>query len=184
MRKPEIERPGTNGSGVVSAPWNNSSRLPTGSLTTIRSATRRSSASAREPRATGTPRLLQPGRQRLKAGRVRDLPAEEADALAAIGVDDDPLLAIVHAERDRRPALVDALQPQEAAAVGAPIAQILGADTEIAQRLRAHDEPRAEPICLIFARGGLERKKRKEVLWLQRITRIHEWAGGTRPGWA
>src|SRR5262249_9729231 len=56
VRKPEIARPGLNGSPVVAGPWNTSIRLPSGSASTISSFTRRSSASAREPRATATPK--------------------------------------------------------------------------------------------------------------------------------
>src|SRR5262249_16591562 len=55
VRRPEMLRPGLNGSGVVSAPWKISSRLPAGSLSTIKSSTWRSPASAREPRATLVP---------------------------------------------------------------------------------------------------------------------------------
>ena len=57
---------------------------------------------------------LDPRREGVERGGVRDLPAEEADALAAVGVDDEPLLAVVHAEGERRTALVDALQAEEA----------------------------------------------------------------------
>src|SRR5262245_6760978 len=57
VRKPEILRPGLNGSLAHSAPWNTSSRLPSGSENVMRSCTRRSSASARVPRVTATPWL-------------------------------------------------------------------------------------------------------------------------------
>src|SRR5262245_23979879 len=52
VRKPEMLRPGLNGSLAHSAPWNTSSRLPSGSEKMMRSFTRRSSASARVPRVT------------------------------------------------------------------------------------------------------------------------------------
>src|SRR5262245_16168235 len=55
VRKPEMLRPGLNGSLAHSAPWNTSSRLPSGSEKAMRSLTRRSSASARVPRVTATP---------------------------------------------------------------------------------------------------------------------------------
>ena len=100
VRKPEIERPGLNGSVAVSAPWKISSRLPSGSANTIRSLTRRSSASARAPRATCTPAFSSRAANRIERGGVRDLPAEEADALAAVLADDDALLAVVHAQRE------------------------------------------------------------------------------------
>ena len=75
-------------------------------------------------------------------GRVRDLPAEKADALPAVGVDDDALLAVVHAERHRGARLVDALQPEEVRAELRPVAELLGAKSDIAQCLHAHAEPR------------------------------------------
>ena len=78
VRKPEIARPGLNGSVVVSAPCETSRRLPTGSLNTIRSFTLRSSASAREPRAKGNLVLLEARAERVERGGVGDLPAVEA----------------------------------------------------------------------------------------------------------
>ena len=53
-------------------------------------------------------------------------------------VHEQALLAVVHAERDGARAFVDALQPQHLATVGAPVAQILGADPEVTQRLGRH----------------------------------------------
>src|SRR5262245_51705942 len=57
VRKPEMLRPGLTGSRAHSAPRNTSSRLPSGSEKAMRSLTRRSSASARVPRVTATPRF-------------------------------------------------------------------------------------------------------------------------------
>src|SRR5215471_7856371 len=100
VRKPEIERPGLNGSLVISAPWKISSRLPSGSASTSRSLTRRSSAGAR---AAGDidPGLLQPCCKAIERGGVGHLPAEERDALAAVFVDEHALLAVIHAQRQR-----------------------------------------------------------------------------------
>jgi hypothetical protein len=53
-------------------------------------------------------------------------------SLPAVGVDHEPLLAIVHAEGEARAALVDALQAQEIRAVARPVADILGANPDIA----------------------------------------------------
>ena len=39
--------------------------------------------------------------QRIECLGVGNFPAEEADAFAAIGMDDDPLLAVIHAEGER-----------------------------------------------------------------------------------
>ena len=67
---------------------------------------------------------------------VGHFPTEKADALAAIGIDDDALLAVVHPERQRRARLVDALQPEQTGAVARPIAQILGTHADVTESLR------------------------------------------------
>src|SRR5262249_21040432 len=76
---------------------------------------------------------------------VGDLPTEEADALPAVGVDHEALLAIIHAEGEARAALVDALPAEEVFAVARPVAQVLGANPDIAQRFDAHGGPRSLP---------------------------------------
>src|SRR5262249_18384450 len=76
---------------------------------------------------------------------VGDLPAEEADALPAVGVDHEALLAIIHAEGEARAALVDALQAEEGFAVARPVAHVPGANPAIAQRSDAHEGPRSLP---------------------------------------
>jgi hypothetical protein len=80
---------------------------------------------------------LQMCRDGVERRGVGDLPAEEADTLAAVGIDDDALLAVVHAEGERRARLVDALQAEQARAVARPVGQILGAHADIAQSLRS-----------------------------------------------
>ena len=82
--------------------------------------------------------LLEPRRDVVEGGGVRHLPAEEADALPAVGVDHEPLLAVVHAERHRLAALVDLLQAEEIQAVAGPVLQALGADPDISQGLNGH----------------------------------------------
>src|SRR6516162_890918 len=99
---------------------------------------------ARAARNLGAGRL-DARRHRVERRGVGDLPAEEADALPAVGVDHEPLLAIIHAEGEARAALVDALQAEEVFAVARPVAQVLGANPDIAQRLDAHDGPRSLP---------------------------------------
>ena len=135
MRKPEIARPGLNASDAVSAPWKISTRLPNGSFDTIRSLTWRSSASARVAARDLDAGRLEPRRDRIERCGVRHFPAEKADALAAGAIDDDALLAVVHAERDGLAALVDALQAEEAAGVFRPVLQTVGADADISQGL-------------------------------------------------
>ena len=80
---------------------------------------------------------LQMRRDGVERRGIGDLPAEKADALAAVGGDDDALLAVVHAEGERRARLVDALQAEQARAIARPIGQILGAHADIAQSLRS-----------------------------------------------
>jgi hypothetical protein len=106
-------------------------------LNTIKSATRRSSASAREPcdfDAGG----LDARRHRVERGGVRNLPTEKADALPAVGIDDEPLLAIIHAEGEARAGLVGALKAEELFAIARPVIHVLGANPDIAQCFDAH----------------------------------------------
>ena len=149
MRKPEILRPGLNGSAVVSRAVEDFETIAGGivehdQVPDVPLVGER----ARAARNLGAGRL-DPRRERVERGSVRDLPAEEADALAAVGIDHEPLLAIVHAEGEARTALVDTLQAEEVGAVGCPVAQILGANADIAQSLDAHDRPRS----LLFDAG-------------------------------
>src|SRR4051812_19127462 len=94
-------------------------------------------------RAAGNhdPCLLEPRCRRIKRRGVGDFPAENADAFATICVDDDALLAVIHAERQHRSALVDPLQAEQPGPIGPPITQILGADADISQSLYAHRDP-------------------------------------------
>ena len=81
------------------------------------------------------PLVLKPRGKRIERRGVRDLPAEKADTLAAIGLDDNALPTIVHAEGKRGARFVDALQSQQTRAVACPVVQILGADPDITQSL-------------------------------------------------
>ena len=47
---------------------------------------------------------------------IGHFPAEKPDPFAAVGIDDDALLAVVHAEGKRRARFVDALQAEQAGA--------------------------------------------------------------------
>src|SRR5204863_1824079 len=67
-------------------------------------------------------------RDGVEGGSIRNLPAEEPDALSAVGVDHQALLAIVHAEGETRAALVDALQPEQLFAIARPVFHLLGAN--------------------------------------------------------
>ena len=81
--------------------------------------------------------VVQMRREGVERRRVGGFPAEKADAFAAICIDDDALLAVVHAEGERGARFVDALQAEKAAAIARPVAQILGAYADIAQSLRS-----------------------------------------------
>ena len=77
-------------------------------------------------------------RQRIERGGIGDFPAIEADALAGIGIDDQALLAVIHAKRARAAALVDELHAEKARGVGRPLVDITGADPDIPERLKLH----------------------------------------------
>ena len=55
-------------------------------------------------------------------------------------MDDDALLAVVHAQRQRAAALIDELHAEEARAVGRPVLKIAGTDTDITERIEIHDQ--------------------------------------------
>src|SRR5262249_16352966 len=96
-------------------------------------------------RAAGdlSPSRFNPRRYLVESGGVSDLPAEERDTLAAVGADDQTLLAVGHTKGQARATFVDALQPEQPFAVARPVVDILGANPDIAQRFDAHDDPRA-----------------------------------------
>ena len=89
---------------------------------------------ARDLDAVGLEMGAEPGERR----GVRDLPAEEADALAAVGIDDEPLLAVVHPQAQRRAAAVDRLEAEQPRPVPRPIVDVLGAQADVTQRLNEH----------------------------------------------
>ena len=82
--------------------------------------------------------LFQMRRERIERRRVGNLPAVERRAFVFVGVDDDALLAVVHAQRQRAAALVDQLHAEKVGAVSRPILEVLGADTDIAQGVEMH----------------------------------------------
>ena len=149
VRKPEMLRPGLNGSVVVSRAVEYfepvAGRIVEHDQVLHTTLVGERARAARDRRCR-RPRFLR--RQRIERGRVRYLPAEEADALPAVGIDHQPLLAVIHAEGERRAALVDALQAEKIAAVARPIAQVLGANADIAQSFDAHANPRS---CSVVA---------------------------------
>src|SRR5262245_29706374 len=77
-------------------------------------------------------------RQRLERARVSHLPAEHIDALAAISVNDDALLAVVHAERNGRGTPVDPLQAKKPGSIARPVAKIPGAGANVTESFNTH----------------------------------------------
>src|SRR3954451_553630 len=69
-----------------------------------------------------------------------DLPAVKGRAFALLGLHDDALLAVVHAEGQRVAAAVDELKAEKPGRVGAPVLELSGADPDIAKGLQIHGE--------------------------------------------
>src|SRR5262249_25141939 len=109
---------------------------------------------------------------------VGDLPAEEADALPAVGVDHEALLAIVHAEGKARAALVDALQTEEVFAIARPVAHVLAANPDVAQRFAAHDPPRS----LRSARAAVHASRKNRPLRIKPPAARKAWDAFVRKG--
>ena len=83
--------------------------------------------------------VFQMRRQRIERRGIGDFPAVERRPLGLVAMDDDALLAVVHAQRERAAALVDQLHAEKAGAVSRPIVEILGADADISQSVEAHN---------------------------------------------
>ena len=83
-------------------------------------------------------RLLQTRRKPLQRGRVGDLPAEESDPFAAVFLDDDALLAVVHAQRKLLAALLQELHAQKSRAEAAPVLERICVNADISERLNIH----------------------------------------------
>src|SRR5215831_2630861 len=86
---------------------------------------------------------LEPGRKAIESSCVSNLPAEKADAFTAIFRDDQPLLAVVHAEGEHAAALVHELHAQKLLAKGRPVFQRLGAHTDISESVNRHCCPQS-----------------------------------------
>ena len=82
--------------------------------------------------------FLQTRGKRVERRGIGDFPAVERRPLVRVAMDDDALLAVVHAQRERAAALVDNLHAEKARAVIRPIVEILGADADIAERVEIH----------------------------------------------
>ena len=109
------------------------------------------------PRATWHAGLFEPRRIGVERGGVGDLPAEEADTLAAVLADDDALLAVVHAEREALGALVDQLHAEEAGPEVRPVLQRLGANADVSETFDRHGPP-PRIVQLICVKYGPSRQ--------------------------
>src|SRR5262249_43753382 len=69
--------------------------------------------------------LLQARREGVKRGCVGDLPTEEGDALTAVRGDQEPLLAVIHAEGEAVAAPIDDLHAEECRAKVRPVLERL-----------------------------------------------------------
>ena len=138
MRKPEIERPGLErvgrGFGAVKHFEPVADRIGENDQVLDAPLVGERARAARDFDAG----FFEMRRQRVERGGVGDLPAVERRALVLVGMDDDALLPVVHAQSERAAALVDELHAEEAGAVSRPIVEILGADSDIAQRVEMH----------------------------------------------
>ena len=79
--------------------------------------------------------LLKPRRERVERGASATSQPKKPMPCPPSASTTNALLAVVHAERHRRAALVDALQAEEVGAVARPVLQALGADPDISQML-------------------------------------------------
>src|SRR4051812_14263422 len=84
----------------------------------------------------------------LERGGVWHFPTEERDALAAVLGNDQPLLAVIHAERQPLSAAIDQLHAEELRTEIGPVRHRLGVYANISKALNRHDGLRlAEARC-------------------------------------
>src|SRR5204863_283376 len=83
-------------------------------------------------------RGLEPRGELVERGGIRDLPAEKGGPVGIVGLDDEPLAAVVHAQAQRGPAALDELHAEKVFAETRPILEVAGAQPDIAERLQCH----------------------------------------------
>lgn len=108
--------------------------------------------------------LFQPRGEAVQGTGVGDFPAKETRAFAHRAVDDDALLAVVHAERQQRIAALDRLQADQAGAELPPVLQGGRAEPGISQTEQCHVAPPACPfrtVRLAAASTGMLRGFRR-----------------------
>ena len=76
----------------------------------------------------------------IEGGRVGDLPSEAMRGGIAVLLDDDALLAVVHAENQARTRALDELHAEQSGPVVRPVLEVVGPDSDIAERRERHGE--------------------------------------------
>src|SRR3954447_6281988 len=69
---------------------------------------------------------------------VSNLPAEKATAISAVAVDDQPLLAVVHAQREAGAAAFDHLHAEQAGGELRPVRELVADNADISETLQFH----------------------------------------------
>src|SRR2546421_10157674 len=98
---------------------------------------------------TGTARDLHAGAlqlvgERIERGAIGDFPAVERHAVAS-RIHDYALLAVIHAQRERRAALLDQLHAEKTRGVTRPVFEIFRFDPDVSERLERHDSLASQP---------------------------------------
>src|SRR5438067_8598757 len=97
------------------------------------------------------------GSERIKGCGIGDFPAVERGPLIFVGVNDDALFAIVHAQSERAAAAIGELHAEKAGAIDRPVFQIAGADTDITERIEIHG------LALVLAPARQPRRQRRII---------------------
>src|SRR6266851_3869798 len=84
------------------------------------------------------PEMARPGRELVERGGIRALPAQKGGPVGIVGLDDEPLAAVVHAQAQRGPAALDELHAEKVFAETRPILEVAGTQPDIAERLQCH----------------------------------------------
>ncbi len=138
VRKPEIVRPGWNAvvgdRGAVERLQPVAGRI--GEADQLAHETLIGQAAG--SRRTATPAASSRGAERVERGGVRDLEAEIALAVGQRAVDDQALLAVVHAEGAAGVAALDHLHAEPVGGEIGPVGQVGRADADIAEGADGH----------------------------------------------
>src|SRR5205823_427053 len=84
------------------------------------------------------PRSLEPRGEPVERHGIRDFPTEKAGPIRGVGLDEQPLAAVVHAQAQGQSAALDQLHAEKAFAETRPILEVAGAQPDVAERLQFH----------------------------------------------